>query len=228
MSLRNGTLQQGPSWLCGVTDSSPPGKNSSWFINSCTADLVPLATHLTFSLSSFLVLMVLPCLRQNVPRTVRHTYHLRYPGHVARWLLYILYFHICLCMLGEGVLTAAQVTFDIAPVLRLYMLPVAAIVAAVAVMVYDHRMEYWNRPGMCILKLVYWACLLAAECLRLVALQHDNRISPTDMRWIINKVLIGVASIMCIMELYLVAKKVKRRKIIQMFGVCTLTHLKNR
>ena len=207
MSQTNGTVK-GPLWLCGAAEPSPLGETKGWFTDSCTVDLFPLTVHLAFSLASFLTLAVLSCL--SITKRVKHRYHLRYPCHVARWLLYILYVFVCLSMLGEGVLTTVRMPHDgsAAPFLRLYALPVAALIAAVSMMGYDHRMEYWDLPSMCYLKLVYWVCLFAAECTRLAAFEHDVHISSVHLRWIINKVLFCLAFVMCIMEIYLINKKV--------------------
>lgn len=201
------------SWFCGGENSStvdnvsiilhPPG---NWASNTCTIDLVLLILHLVFCMMASLVLILIPAC--SISRATDHAYIIRYPGHVVRWLTYILYTLLCIGMIVESILTSSDHHFDSPP--RLYIVPLAGFLAAIFVMVYYHYMEYWELTGMWPVQFLYWVCLLVAECFRASAFHHDN-ITSRHMIWTFNKSMVAVDAAMCVVEIYFLMKKVMAR-----------------
>ncbi|XP_030856170.1 ATP-binding cassette sub-family C member 9 isoform X1 [Strongylocentrotus purpuratus] len=197
------------SWFCGGENSStvddvsiilhPPG---NWASNTCTIDLVLLILHLVFCMMASLVLIFIPVC--SISRATDHAYIIRYPGHVVRWLTYILYTLLCIGMIVESILTSNDHHFDSPP--RLYIVPLAGFLAAIFVMVYHHYMEYWELPGMWPVQFLYWVCLLVAECFRASAFHHDN-ITSRHMIWTFNKSMVAIDAAMCVVEIYFLMKK---------------------
>ncbi|XP_041458076.1 ATP-binding cassette sub-family C member 9-like isoform X2 [Lytechinus variegatus] len=196
------------SWLCRGGNSSTT--NFSIILhpeehrtpNTCSTDIVLFSINLVFCiLTSLVFFFVRLC---NISRTTDHDYIIRYPGHVIRWLLYILYILICLTMLGEGILTSHQHHFGAPPIM--YISPLAALLASIFVMLYYHYMEYWDLPGMWPLQLLYWVSLLIVECFRAFDFYRDD-ITSRDMIWVVNKSMIAVDGTMCLIEIYLLIKK---------------------
>eukprot|EP00057_Strongylocentrotus_purpuratus_P008604 XP_011663078.1 PREDICTED: ATP-binding cassette sub-family C member 9 isoform X1 [Strongylocentrotus purpuratus] len=197
------------SWFCGGENSSTVDDVSiilhhpgNWASNTCTIDLVFLILHLVFCMMASLVLIFIPVC--SISRATDHAYIIRYPGHVVRWLTYILYTLLCIGMIVESILTSNDHYFDGPP--RLYIVPLAGFLAAIFVMVYYHYMEYWELPGMWPVQFLYWVCLLVAECFRAPAFHHDN-ITSRHMIWIFNKSMVAVDGAMCLVEIYFLMKK---------------------
>ncbi|XP_071477089.1 ATP-binding cassette sub-family C member 9-like [Diadema antillarum] len=199
------------AWFCGSNDSTTsllhPAQN--WTDDECFIDSVGFCIHATFSALALIILTAIPCF--NVTRSVNHRYLIPYPGHVVRWVIYMLYFVVCLCICGEGAMLdfLRSQSGEIAPP-RFYVLPIAATVAAILVMVYYHLLEYWDLPILAILQPIYWISVLAAECCRLRNILNDPNIPSDGIRLILSEIVVGFAGIMALIELFLMWKLVCR------------------
>ncbi|XP_006825518.1 ATP-binding cassette sub-family C member 9-like [Saccoglossus kowalevskii] len=96
-----------------------------------------------------------------------------YPRHSLKWMINIAIFIVLLCGVGEGVLTDLTRNTTTHP--HLYVPQSLALVSAVMSLVYYHHMEYWDRPQLSWLLLVYWITSTVIELLILNRLiQHTG------------------------------------------------------
>lgn len=201
-------------WFCGenssATDSLYP---FFWDLphtiyNGCFTDLLVTCLHAFCILLFCLVLIFVRCC--NARTTTKHPFITRYPGHVFRWFIYVIYITLCLCKVGEGILTDIDTLSDEPTSPRLYVAPTAALIGSILAAVYYHHMEYWDVPSMLIPQILYWFLLLAAECVRFETFfyYYPNEITLGTLRWDLNIASIALIALVCLTELHVIRVKV--------------------
>ncbi|XP_063952974.1 ATP-binding cassette sub-family C member 9-like [Lytechinus pictus] len=201
-------------WFCGENASSTDSLYPfSWDLthtiyNACFTDLLVTCLHGVFILLFSLVLIFVRCC--NARTTTKHPYVTRYPGHVFRWFIYVAYMTLCICKVGEGVLTDIQTLSDQETSPRLYVAPTAALVMSILAAVYYHHMEYWDVPSMIVPQVVYWFLLLAAECIRFETFfyYYPDEITFGTLRWDLNIASIALVALICLTELHAIRIKI--------------------
>ncbi|XP_077998555.1 ATP-binding cassette sub-family C member 9-like [Glandiceps talaboti] len=93
---------------------------------------------------------------------------MKYPGHNCQWLSTLLLCLTLLCAVGEGILT--DVTRNEISEPGLYVPQILALLTGLITLLYYHHLEYWNRPGLAWLLLIYWLLTLLGEGVELTHL----------------------------------------------------------
>ncbi|XP_077862231.1 ATP-binding cassette sub-family C member 9-like [Saccoglossus kowalevskii] len=158
------------SELCGTTNAT-----TSTIVKhvetECILHFVEAFVHAFFIVLMSIVLVLLGY-ATNL-RYYQATSITLYPRHSLKWMIYIAIFIVLLCGVGEGMLTDLTRNTTTQP--HLYVPQSLALVSAVMSLVYYHHMEYWDRPQLAWLLLVYWISSTVIELVILNRLiQHTG------------------------------------------------------
>ncbi|XP_070559521.1 ATP-binding cassette sub-family C member 9-like isoform X2 [Ptychodera flava] len=171
-----------------------------------TFDAVCSGIHISFSLLFSLVLLMLGCCTQ-----LKH-YSLKilvpYRGHNFKWIVTALLSFTLLCAVGEGVLTDLSVNSKTRPLM--YVPQAAALLCSVISLVYYHHMEYWNRPKLAWLSLLYWTCAVSIEVVRLLNFVEEVRFDFTILKLNVIIICISIYTLLVLFDLYILWTKVFR------------------
>ncbi|XP_030838922.1 ATP-binding cassette sub-family C member 9 isoform X2 [Strongylocentrotus purpuratus] len=201
-------------WFCGENSSTTDSLYPFYWdlphtiFNGCFTDLLVTCLHAFCILLFCLVLIFVRCC--NARTTTKHPYITRYPGHVFRWFIYVIYITLCLCKVGEGILTDIDTLSGEPTSPRLYVAPTAALIGSILAAVYYHHMEYWDVPSMLVPQILYWFLLLAAECVRFETFfyYYPHEITLGTLRWDLNIASITLIALVCLTELHVIRVKV--------------------
>ncbi|XP_070558013.1 ATP-binding cassette sub-family C member 9-like [Ptychodera flava] len=196
-------------WFCGanLTDFI----DFKWDVdrtlhNSCFVNLVDACVHLFFLVVASVVLVVIGCctsLRHFKSRTL-----LVYPGHDLRHVIFIVAFIVLLAWVGEGILTDVTRSGPTRP--HLYIPPSLALLSCILFAIYYHYAEYWRRPTLVWLLILYWVLALGSKILVLINLVHDEATGVDILRFDVTVLLIIVYCFFFAIEVNLIRKKVLR------------------
>ncbi|XP_070559239.1 ATP-binding cassette sub-family C member 8-like isoform X2 [Ptychodera flava] len=105
---------------------------------------------------------------------------LPYPGHKRKWLFSILLILVLLCDVGEGILTDLTTNHETKP--HLYVPQLCALLSGLISLVYYNYLEYWNRPHLTWLLVLYWPFAIATDVVRLIKQTDEVGFDPSIMR----------------------------------------------
>ncbi|XP_070558012.1 ATP-binding cassette sub-family C member 9-like [Ptychodera flava] len=203
MASEDETLQ----WFCGANSTN--FFDFEWDVdgtlhNSCFVNLVDACVHLFFLVVASVVLVVIGCcssLRHFKSRTL-----LVYPGHDLRHVIFIVAFIVLLAWIGEGILTDVTRSGPTRP--HLYIPPSLAILSCIVSAIYYHYAEYWRRPALAWLLILYWVLALGSKILVLINLVHDEATGVDILRFDVTVLLIIVYCFFFAIEVNLIRAKV--------------------
>ncbi|XP_070543483.1 ATP-binding cassette sub-family C member 8-like isoform X1 [Ptychodera flava] len=121
---------------------------------------------LVVAVTSLIVLSRCSELRHFKARIYAH-----YPGHNFKYFTSILLIFVLVSSMIEGIFTAVSRTHR-KPV-GLFLPQAIRTLSAIVSLVYYQRMEYWNKPRMACLLVVYWLSAVVVSSLTLVALFQE-------------------------------------------------------
>ncbi|XP_070543487.1 ATP-binding cassette sub-family C member 8-like [Ptychodera flava] len=121
---------------------------------------------LVVAVTSLIVLSRCSELRHFKARIYAH-----FPGHNFKYFTSILLIFVLVSSTIEGIFTAVSRTHR-KPV-GLFLPQAIRTLSAIVSLVYYQRMEYWNKPGMACLLVVYWLAAVVVSSLTLVALFQE-------------------------------------------------------
>nr|XP_006820964.1 PREDICTED: ATP-binding cassette sub-family C member 9-like [Saccoglossus kowalevskii] len=196
-------------WFCGRSNTTDVIEDVIWnheftLNNACFVDLVNAAINLFYLVAASIVLIVLSCFT-----TLRHYFSnilLQFPGHDVRWTLSIVLWCVLLCALGEGILTDLSRDGPTQP--HLYIPQALAFLNGFIFLVYYHHMEYWNRPHLVWLLLLYWILLIGGQVITLINLDYQGATGLEVLRFDIAIVLLAMYFIYAIMEFNVIRAKI--------------------
>lgn len=190
------------SFLTGSPDSFDKGINNTCFINGLT--VLPHAAFAT--LASIILFAVGVC---SGYRGYNTRYVIRFPGHLFRWIITMLFMIVLIAAIGEGILSDTTYRdLDLGTQPYLYMGSIAALLGTMLSLVFYHHMEVWDLSGMDFLLLTYWVMGCLAESLRVINLYELGLAEFTVVRFSISCISILIYLLLIVIDLNVIRVKV--------------------
>ncbi|XP_070557369.1 ATP-binding cassette sub-family C member 9-like [Ptychodera flava] len=167
-------------------------------------DIVYCGIHLCFLLLLSLALIILGCLTEL--RNCSSKMLIPYPGHKRKWILSTLLILVLLCGVGEGVLTDLTRNYVTQP--HFYVPQSCALLCGLTSLVYYNYLEYWKRPHLTWLLVLYWPSAVAIDVARLIKQTGDSWFDITIMRQVVILTCIVIYGCMLCLEINLIRTKI--------------------
>ncbi|XP_071960045.1 ATP-binding cassette sub-family C member 8-like [Antedon mediterranea] len=223
------------NWFCG-DDANVSFDNFTWdksstVDNACFIGLISSGISVLFVILASSILLVLA--NFTALKNLNHKYLIAFPGHVPRWLLNVLLLVLQLSRVSEGIITDVIVHENQETEPYLYVPACACFISMVMYFIYYHHVEYWNKPFMISLVLLYWLCMLACDVLTLESAIDDDWKEFNVLRYDLVIASIVITSLYVLMEIYVILHKIccsddelpsdlKKTNMHFMQGFCTL------
>nr|XP_006820966.1 PREDICTED: ATP-binding cassette sub-family C member 9-like [Saccoglossus kowalevskii] len=107
---------------------------------------------------------------------------------------------------GEGILTDLSRDGPTQP--HLYIPQALAFLNGFIFLVYYHHMEYWNRPHLVWLLLLYWILLIGGQVITLINLDYQGATGLEVLRFDISVLLLVIYLFYIILEIYIIKIKI--------------------
>ncbi|XP_070559244.1 ATP-binding cassette sub-family C member 9-like isoform X2 [Ptychodera flava] len=186
-------------WILDVVDNATHCRQSQQSLDAFYCGI-----HLCFLLLLCSVLIIFGCftsLRSYSSNTL-----LPYPGHKRKWILSIFLILVLLCDVGEGILTDLTRNPETQP--HLYVPQLCALLSGLISLVYYNHVEYWNRPHLTWLLVLYWPFAIATDVVRLIKQTDEVGFYPSIMRLYIVVSCIIVYICLLFLEVNVVRTKI--------------------
>ncbi len=200
------------NWICGT----PDGNNSSlsdWESvrnDSCFANFLLLIPHVLFFFLFILIAVIVSIRKSLRGRTTSSSSSpilFRYPGHVQRWILNVLYLVVLLVSLGEGVLSDHKIEGPTQP--HLYVPQACALLTGISTTFYYHVMETHKKSKMVYALLLYWVLAMTGEAYRMTTwVESMSKIDLTVIRFDVIALVLLAYALYIYLEIVIIAKKV--------------------
>ncbi|XP_070559237.1 ATP-binding cassette sub-family C member 9-like isoform X2 [Ptychodera flava] len=193
------TSSKSTLWLFDGVDNTTHCRQSQRSL-----DVFHCGIHLCFLLLLCSVLIIFGCFTRL--RSYSSNFRLPYPGHKRKWLMSILLILVLLCGVGEGVLTDLTRNPETQP--HLYVPQLCALLSGLISLVYYNYLEYWNRPLLTWLLVLYWPFAIATDVVRLIKQTEEVGLDPSIMRFYIVVSCIVIYTCLLFLELNVVRTKI--------------------
>ncbi|XP_006812825.2 ATP-binding cassette sub-family C member 9-like [Saccoglossus kowalevskii] len=131
---------------------------------------------------------------------------LHYPGHTFKWTISYLLLIIFVFSAAEGILTDISRNEVTNP--YLYIPQMLSLTSVIISLVYYHHMEYWDRPHLVWLLLLYWIMGIIGEVLAIFRVTDSLGFSSTIIRFDIGIIVIILYTCCAAAEINIVRKKI--------------------
>ncbi|XP_070559242.1 ATP-binding cassette sub-family C member 9-like [Ptychodera flava] len=171
-------------------------KSATCRYNQQILDTIYGVVHVCFLFLLSLVLIGFRCF--STKREYSSKTLIPYPGHKRKWILSTLLILVLLCGVGEGVLTDLSWTSVTQP--HLYVPQSCALLCGLISLMYYNYLEYWNRPQLTWLLVLYWLSAIAIDSVRLTQQIDETGFDLSIMRLDIIFVSIVIYSCLLMLE----------------------------
>ncbi|XP_070559514.1 ATP-binding cassette sub-family C member 9-like isoform X2 [Ptychodera flava] len=179
--------------------------NSTRCTGSCwKIDVVYGGVHTAFLLLFAAVRLTLGCctqLRHYSSKTL-----IPYPGHKRKWIFTGLLFLVLLCAVSEGILTDLTRNSRTQP--TLYVPQSCALLCTLMGITYYHYTEYWNKPSLIWLLILYWSSSFLIDVFRLSTLMEHTGFDVSVLRLDVIVISIVIYACLLISDINLIRTKV--------------------
>ncbi len=184
-----------------ITDQSASDKND------CAVNSLTFFLHVLFILILVVIWIVTKCRTQSV--TPKSKFLIRYPGHVARYMISFILLFVSSCAIAEGVLTDKTFSSETETQPQLYLPACCACVALILSLVYYQYAESNCRPHMCWYLLIYWVLCVIIQVLRLMLLKQMDLVDVNIARFWLDLVIFFAYFVLLVLEIRLLYYKVR-------------------